>query len=72
MVIWVEETDDVMKANIRARKIFDRQNDPKYLPHLSLVYGNFSSSKKEEILSKIGRDFTTSFQVNRLTGRNLS
>ena len=43
-----------MDANTKAKHIFNREQDPKYMPHLSLVYGNFDDDVKKKIISEIG------------------
>ncbi len=60
----VEETDDLMMANNKARETFGRQQDPKFMPHLSLMYGNFSSELKQQVIVEIGRNFNLSFDIN--------
>lgn len=66
LFIKVEETTDVMNANLKARKIFNRQPDPKYMPHLSLMYGDFSRRTKEEIIVRIGEGFKISFKARSI------
>lgn len=66
LFIRVQETEEVIQANTRTKEIFDRRNDPKYLPHLSILYGNFSSTTKEVIIEKVGRNFELSFEVDKL------
>ena len=66
LFIRVEETEQVMQTNLRARSIFDRQRGPKYMPHLSILYGNFASTTKDEVIEKIGREFRLSFEVKSL------
>lgn len=66
LFIRVEETEDVIEANLRAREIFDRQRDPKYMPHLSILYGDFPSATKDKVIGKIGREFSLCFEVNSL------
>jgi 2'-5' RNA ligase len=63
LFIRAEETSDILEANIKAREIFDRLQDPKYTPHLSLLYGNFPTKMKEEIISEIGKEFKMNFYV---------
>jgi 2'-5' RNA ligase len=42
-------TQEVVEANALARTFFEeRQSDPDYIPHMSLVYGDFDQSKKDE------------------------
>jgi 2'-5' RNA ligase len=66
LFVRVEETEEVLQANLRARDIFSRRNDAKYFPHLSIMYGNFPSATKDEIIRKIGREFTLEFEVSSL------
>jgi 2'-5' RNA ligase len=41
-------TQEVLNANKIAREVFsERQTDPDYMPHLSLVYGDFKQTVKE-------------------------
>jgi 2'-5' RNA ligase len=41
-------TQEVLNANKIAREVFsERQTDPPYMPHLSLVYGEFTQTIKE-------------------------
>lgn len=65
LFVRVAEIEPVMNANRQARDVFGREQGSAYMPHLSLLYGNLSQDLKEEILSKIGREFNTSFPVNR-------
>lgn len=60
LFIRAEESGWILDVNRKAREIFGRTNDPPFMPHLSLVYGNLSSEVKERIISEIGKglDFT--------------
>ena len=66
LFIRVKETKEVIDANMKAREAFIRQSDPKFLPHLSLLYGNFPSKIKEEIIGEIGREFNETFEVKSI------
>jgi 2'-5' RNA ligase len=44
----------VARAEEMARLVFGRQDDRPYMPHLSLMYGEFPVYLKEEIISRIG------------------
>jgi len=71
LFIKVEETEEVMNANTKAREIFgenivNRHSDARYTPHLSLLYGNFSPQIKEEILKETGKEFNASFKVESI------
>lgn len=48
----VRETANVMDANSQARQAFN-QAPGKYMPHLSLVYGSFSETRKREIIARL-------------------
>jgi len=63
LFIRVEPTRPVLEANRKARLIFHRQQETGYLPHLSLMYGDFLSLTKEQIISRIGREFQRRFEV---------
>jgi len=44
-------TEQVVNANRIARDVFtERLTDPEYMPHLSLVYGDFPLARKEETI----------------------
>lgn len=38
----------------------------KYIPHLSLMYGNFPSELKEKIIAEIGKDFNMNFEIKSI------
>lgn len=68
LFINVEKTTEVMNANAKAREVFheyiiDRHTTAEYMPHLSLLYGNFSSQIKEEIIKKIGKEWNLTFET---------
>lgn len=64
--IRVKETKPVLEANAKARKIFGRENDPPYMPHLSLLYGNYPVSIKKKVIEEIGPNFSLSFPVRSI------
>jgi len=71
LFIKIKETEEVMNANIKAREIFseyiiDRHADTKYTPHLSLLYGNFPSQVKKEIIKETGKEFNISFEIKSI------
>jgi 2'-5' RNA ligase len=51
----MKRTDAVVHANTLAREFFpERRSDPDYMPHLSLVYGDFDeATKQNEIIPKL-------------------
>jgi 2'-5' RNA ligase len=66
LFLRVEETLPLLDANQQARKIFQREQDAKFLPHLSLMYGNFDYETKTKIIASIGREFNQLFSVSQL------
>jgi 2'-5' RNA ligase len=56
-------TQEVVEANALARTFFEeRQSDPDYMPHMSLVYGDFDRSRKDEtILPELRTKLTNSY-----------
>jgi 2'-5' RNA ligase len=66
LFVRARETEELINANLKAREIFNRQSDPKYTPHLSLLYGEFPLKIKEEIIREIGREFNESFRVKSI------
>lgn len=61
LFIRAKADEPVLSANLSARNAFNRQHDPTYMPHLSLMYGNFSPEIKEEIIAEIGDEFNLKF-----------
>jgi 2'-5' RNA ligase len=66
LYILAKRTEPLMKANELARKMFGREGDRPYNPHLSILYGPFPAETKEEIISKVGRDFNVDFEVSNI------
>lgn len=52
--IKAKKTKQVMRANLEARKIFNIRSNEKYMPHLSLLYGNFDENLKKKIIKELG------------------
>ena len=63
LFIHAEKTPELMRAAVIARKLFSLPNDRKYIPHLSLIYGNFSREMKENIIKILGKKFNINFKV---------
>jgi len=66
LFIKAKQTDELLKSNLVARSMFNRENDQKYIPHLSLMYGNLTSKTKETIIFEIGREFNFTFRVKSI------
>jgi 2'-5' RNA ligase len=66
LFLRAEETPALLEANQEARTIFHHQQDAKFLPHLSLMYGNFDIEAKTRFLASIGREFNKTFSVDQI------
>jgi 2'-5' RNA ligase len=66
LFIRAEETSALVEANRIARELFHREQDAKFMPHLSLMYGDFDLETKQQIIASIGREFKMTFSVNRI------
>ena len=66
LFIRAEESDEIMQANRKAQEIFNKKQGQKFMPHLSLMYGNFPAETKEEIIAEIGKEFDTSFEAKSI------
>ena len=49
------EGSGLLDANARYRSIFGRESDSPFMPHLSLMYGNFPPVVREKAVHEIGR-----------------
>jgi len=65
LFVKTRKTPEVMDANLVSRKIFGQETNSKYMPHLSVIYGNFSEETKKEIIKKIGKP-SGSFMVREI------
>ena len=54
------------QANATAKVLFERPEEPPYMPHLSLLYGDLPQAKKEEIIAEWGSTFALEFTVDAL------
>jgi 2'-5' RNA ligase len=61
LFILVEKTPEFLESVSKAREIFDFHKTN--IPHLSLIYGNFSEETKLKIIKDIGNEFNIEFDV---------
>jgi 2'-5' RNA ligase len=59
-------TEPLRKAHQAARQAFGHEREPAFMPHLSLLYGNFPRSLKEGIMAEMGRQLDVQFKVRSL------
>lgn len=64
LFVRAEITKSLLSLHNRAKEIFGMQDIPPYMPHLSLLYGNYPNELKEKIISEIGREQTAQFEVS--------
>jgi 2'-5' RNA ligase len=64
LFVRADRTEPLLSLYNRAKDIFEMQDIPFYMPHLSLMYGNFPRLVKEKIISGIGSDQLTEFTAN--------
>lgn len=64
LFIKAEVTEQLQNLHNRAKEIFEIGGTSTYMPHLSLLYGNYPVELKERIIKKIGQDQTFQFQIN--------
>ena len=59
-------TEPLRKAHQAACQAFGRRREPAFMPHLSLLYGNFPQSLKEGLIAEIGPRLDVQFKVRSL------
>lgn len=59
-------TGPLRKAYHAARQTLGRGHEPAYMPHLSLLYGNFPPNLKEELTASLGQRLDVQFKVRSL------
>jgi 2'-5' RNA ligase len=63
----VDMTSPVFQAQVLARQIFHQEKDNRYRPHISLVYGRYSESRKKDIIARLPASLCLSFEANHLS-----
>jgi len=59
-------TEPLRKAHRFARQAFGHGREPAFMPHLSLLYGNFPRSLKEALAAELGPRLGEQFRVRNL------
>ena len=59
-------TEPLRKAHQAARQAFGHRREPAFMPHLSLLYGNFPRSLKEGVMAELGPRLDVQFKVRSL------
>jgi len=58
--------EPLRKAHQAACRAFGRGREPRFMPHLSLLYGNFQRCFKEEVIAEMGPRLDIRFKVRSL------
>lgn len=66
LYIRVQETPEVARTHQMAQVLFRRLDDRAFLPHLSLLYGDFPAGAKEAIVEELGGEFGRSFDLRSI------
>ena len=66
LFVKAEKTKPLLALHNRAKKIFEMQETPSYIPHLSLLYGNFANPVKDQIIRDIGKKQKMEFRVGAI------
>ncbi len=62
----VEESPALLEAAQTARGLFHQELNTRFMPHLSLLYGNLDPATKKQIIKSIDPDFNRTFLIERL------
>lgn len=66
LFIHAVKSEPLMNARKMAERLFGHEDPREFMPHLSLLYGDFSRDRKERILNTIGREFHITFNARNL------
>jgi 2'-5' RNA ligase len=64
LFMLVDPTPPVLESHALAAKLFDRVEVEPYMPHVSLVYGSYSETRKREVIRRLPALTGTSFTVS--------
>ena len=60
------ESEEIKNVHQRANELFSMQDEREYVPHMSLLYGNYPETQKQEVASALEVPSRSSFLVNKL------
>jgi len=64
--IKADKTPELMRANSVARAVFGQEENEEYMPHLSLVYGNFDSQMRKRVIRSTGNKMKIVFPAREI------
>lgn len=65
LIIRTEKSNELIEANNKAVGVFNLPLT-EYMPHLSLLYGEFIPETKEKIIENLGNKFNDEFEVKSI------
>lgn len=66
LFVKIRRTKKIIEANKIAKEVFDIEETNEYMPHLSLLYGEFPESQKKKIIKTIRQDLTDEFEIKTI------
>lgn len=72
LYILVKPTRPVMATHRQAKEVFNRLDEPGYMPHLSLLYGHYPEQVKQAIITGLGDSLQGEFAADSLHLHNTS
>lgn len=63
----IEETSTLLDTHTRARTVFHKEAVPPFMPHVSLVYGLYPTSLKEQIIGALSTSLSVQFTASVVT-----
>jgi len=66
LFILVKKDRRLVKNHESGRKLFNISENKKFMPHLSLIYGNFNVKTKKEMIKLIGKNFNLKFKAKSI------
>lgn len=66
LYLKVVQNDDLQEAHRSANEVFSMADEGEYVPHLSLLYGNYPRAQKEETARQLSAPHGARFVVDRI------
>ena len=63
----IEETSTLLDAHAYARTVFHKEAVPPFMPHVSLLYGLYPTSLKEQIIGALSTSLSVQFTASVVT-----
>lgn len=66
LFVKAKKTNPLLSLHNRSKNTFKMWDVLSYMPHLSLLYGNFPKEVKERIIKDIGRNQSSRFEISSM------